>query len=65
MKGNNQEEFQNLESCLNKLSCEIIEQKHFFLYNNENERNIYIIKKTSPTSNKYPRSYKDIKNKML
>lgn len=65
MKGSNTDEFDNLESCLNKLSSKIVNKEHFYLYNNENERNIYVIKKNSPTSNKYPRSYNEIKKKML
>ena len=54
------EELSRGKKCVALLGGEITKIKDYTLYASEGERNIIVIKKISPSPEKYPREYKKI-----
>lgn len=65
MKGNILEELKSAKNALKVLNYSLEKIINFKLPIEESERNIVILKHTSPTSNKYPRQFSIIKKKPL
>jgi len=65
MKGNILEELKSAKNALKVLNYSLEKIISFKLPIEESERNIVILKHTSPTSNKYPRQFSIIKKKPL
>ena len=65
MKGNILEELKSTKNALKVLNYSLEKIINFKLPIEESERNIVILKHTSPTSNKYPRQFSIIKKKPL
>lgn len=65
MKGNVLEELKSAKNALKVLNYSLEKIINFKLPIEESERNIVILKHTSPTSNKYPRQFSIIKKKPL
>ena len=65
MKGNILEELKSAKDALKVLNYSLEKIINFKLPIEESERNIVILKHTSPTSNKYPRQFSIIKKKPL
>ncbi len=65
MKANVSEELKNSLSTIDKLSCQIIDQKEFELPENGGLRTLVNIKKNKVTNLIYPRTYDKIKKKKL
>lgn len=65
MKGNILEELKSAKNALKILNYSLEKIISFKLPIEESERNIVILKHTSPTSNKYPRQFSIIKKKPL
>ena len=65
MKGNVLEELNNSKNALNILNYSLENVINFKLPIEESERNIVILKHTSPTSKNYPRQFSIIKKKPL
>lgn len=65
MKGNVLEELKSAKNALKVLNYSLEKIINFKLPIEESERNIFILKHTSPTSNKYPRQFSIIKKKPL
>lgn len=65
MKGNILEELKSAKNTLKVLNYSLEKIINFKLPIEESERNIVILKHTSPTSNKYPRQFSIIKKKPL
>lgn len=65
MKGNVLEELKSAKNALKILNYSLEKIINFKLPIEESERNIVILKHTSPTSNKYPRQFSIIKKKPL
>lgn len=65
MKGNVLDELKSAKNALKVLNYSLEKIINFKLPIEESERNIVILKHTSPTSNKYPRQFSIIKKKPL
>lgn len=65
MKGNIDEELNQITNYYTKLNIKFIDQIKFTLPNEESTRTLLKIKKISSTPLKYPRKYNEIKNKLL
>lgn len=65
MKGNILDELKSAKNALKVLNYSLEKIINFKLPIEESERNIVILKHTSPTSNKYPRQFSIIKKKPL
>ena len=66
LKGKNVDvEIKESEKAFKLLNLEIVKINHYVLPISQEERNIVFIKKTKPTSNKYPREYNQIKKRPL
>lgn len=65
MKGNILDELKSAKNALKVLNYSLEKIINFKLPIEESERNIVILKHTSPTSNKYPRQFSIIKKKTL
>lgn len=65
MKGNADEELQNIEKTVEKLNTKYIEKIEFDLPYNQGKRMLPIFQKLDKTPLKYPRKYSDIKKKPL
>ncbi len=65
MKGNVEEELTNIKNYFKILNIELIEKKVFNLPIENSIRTLLKFKKTKKTEIKYPRAYKEIKNKLL
>ena len=65
MKGNVEEELTNIKNYFKILNIELIEKKVFNLPIENSTRTLLKFKKTKKTELKYPRTYKEIKNKLL
>ena len=65
LKGNINEELLNCTNALNLLNLEIIEKEEFILPKENSKRTILKIIKQQKTSEKYPRTYSEIKKKSL
>ena len=65
MKGNVLEELNNSKNALKVLNYSLENVINFKLPIEESERNIVILKHTSPTSKNYPRQFSTIKKKPL
>ena len=65
MKGNILDELKSAKNALKVLNYSLEKIINFKLPIEESERNIVILKPTSPTSNKYPRQFSIIKKKPL
>lgn len=64
-KANISQEIQGIDLVLEKLGSRLIEKKDFLLPIEQSTRTLIKIVKTTPSSNKYPRKYSEIKEKPL
>ena len=65
MKGNISREINLLDSSLNKIDGILLKRDEFLLPKEGSNRSLLLITKKNPTSKKYPRNPKEIKNKPL
>lgn len=65
MKGDSEEEIKNGQYAIEYLGGKLEKIEHFYLYNNDNIRNILLIKKINNSPKNFPRSYSKIIKKPL
>ena len=65
MKGNISREINLLDSSLKKIDGMLLKSDEFLLPKEDSNRTLLLITKQKPTSKRYPRNPKEIKNKPL